>query len=398
MFSFNKKLDENLKNYMGFNSSRNYRVLIKCKKFEDSIEKKILSYKGTIIRRIDNCKIICAKLNSKSINRLLEYPEVEYICLDQYFNLCGSSVQTANKVRLSTKLKISGKNVGIGVIDSGVYPHRDLTTPYNRISTFIDLINGLTYPYDDNGHGTCTCGIIAGNGESSNGLYKGIAPESEIYCFKAFNALGKGYASDVLYALNELILLSEKHNIKVLCLPFEAPTYDKFIFSAFDNLLNQAVKLGITSILPSGSNLSDEGSITGIALSRNCITISGIDTTSKIKPYSYSSMGAPKKDYKPNFCAACVDIVSLNCNTSYISEKNNTRIFAPKLTSSYRSFSGTSISAAYIAGVCALLYDLNPSLSFDDIISLLSASSEGLDLSSTIQGEGLINLNKLFKK
>ena len=398
MFSLNKKLDPNLKTYMGFNNSRSYRVLVKCRNFQDSIEKKILSYKGLLIRKIDSCNIICAKLNSKSINRLLEYPEVEYICLDQYFNLCGISVQTANKVRLSNKLSLSGKGVGIGIIDSGVYPHRDLTFPFNRILSFTDLINGLSYPYDDNGHGTCTCGIIAGNGESSNGIYKGIAPYADIHLFKAFDKLGKGYASDVLFALNELILLSDKHNIKVLCLPFESLTYDKFIFSAFDTLLKKAVDLGITPVLPSGSNTSDEGSITGIALSKNCITISGLDTTSQTKPYDYSSIGAPKKDFKPNFCAACVDVVSLNCDTSYLSERNNIRVYAPKLASSYKSFTGTSISAAYIAGICALLYESNPTLSFDDVTSLLVASSESLELPYSAQGEGYINLNKLFKK
>lgn len=397
MFSFNKKLDSNLKNYIEFNNSRSYRVLIKYKNFQDSIEKRISSYKGTVIRKIDVCNIICAKLNSQSINRLLEYPEIEYICLDQYFTLCGISVQTANKVRLDKNINVSGRGVGIGIIDSGVYPHRDLTSPFNRIATFTDLINGLIYPYDDNGHGTCTCGVIAGNGESSNGIYKGIAPNCDLHVIKAFDRLGKGYISDVLFALNELIAMSPKYNIKILCLPFESLTHDKFIFSLFNKLLKQAIDLGITPVLPSGSN-SCEGSIMGIALSKNCITVSGLDTTSKAVPYKYSSTGAPKKDSKPNFCAACVDIVSLNCNTSYISEKNNTKIYAPKLSSSYKSFSGTSISAAYISGICALLYELTPTLSFDDITSLLTASSESLELLFSEQGEGYINVNKLFKK
>lgn len=397
MFSLNKKLDSNLKSYMEFNTSRSYRVLIKCRNFQDSIEKRISSYKGTVIRNINIDNIICAILNSQSINRLLEYPEIEYICLDQFLNLCGISIQTANKVRLDNTINASGRGVGVGVIDSGVYPHRDLTTPFNRISTFSDLINGLTYPYDDNGHGTCTCGVIAGNGEASNGIYKGIAPNSNLHVIKAFNKLGKGYVSDVLYAINELIAMSPKYNIKILCLPFESLNHDRFIFSLFDKILKKAIDSGIIPVLPSGSGVI-EGSIVGIALSKNAITVSGLDTTSKTVSYEYSSTGAPKKDFKPNFCAACVDIVSLNCNTSYISEKNNTKLYAPKLSSSYTSFSGTSISAAYISGICALLYELNQTLSFDDIVSLLTASSDSLDLPINEQGEGYINLNKLFKK
>ena len=202
MLSLTKKIYLDLKNYMGFNSSRSYRILIKCRNFKDSIEKKVTSYKGIVIRSIEPCNIICAKVNAQAINRLLEYPEVEYICLDQHLSLCGISVQSANRVRLSNKIDASGRGVGIGIIDSGVYPHKDLTTPFNRISTFIDLINDFSYPYDDNGHGTCTCGIIAGNGESSNGIYKGLASRADLHVIKAFDNSGKGYVSDVLYELN----------------------------------------------------------------------------------------------------------------------------------------------------------------------------------------------------
>ena len=157
MFSFNKKMDSNLKNCILAKPYNNYRVIIKYKKFQDSLIKKISSYKGEVISNINHCKLISARLNSKGIQRLLEYPEVEYICFDEYLFLCGMSVSTANKVKISSKIPIKGKGIGVAIIDTGVYPHPDLITPYNRIVTFTDLINGLSYPYDDNGHGTCTC-------------------------------------------------------------------------------------------------------------------------------------------------------------------------------------------------------------------------------------------------
>ena len=226
MFSSTKKLDPNLKFLLASSSMKEYRILIQYRNFSDSISKKIRSYRGNIIRKIESCNIICAQLRAKSIHLLLEYPEVKYICLDQYFFLCGMSIPTANKVRISHKLSLYGRGIGVGIIDSGVYPHRDLTYPFNRIITFVDLINEHPYPYDDNGHGTCTCGIISGNGSSSNKIYTGVAPESTIHCFKAFDKLGKGYASDVLFALEELINISDQYNIKVICLPFESLNYN----------------------------------------------------------------------------------------------------------------------------------------------------------------------------
>ena len=399
MFSSTKKLDPNLKFLLASSSMKEYRILIQYRNFPDSILKKIHSYRGNIIRKIESCNIICAQLRAKSIHLLLEYPEVKYICLDQYFFLCGMSIPTANKVRISHKLSLYGRGIGVGIIDSGVYPHRDLTYPFNRIITFVDLINELPYPYDDNGHGTCTCGIISGNGSSSNKIYTGVAPESTIHCFKAFDKLGKGYASDVLFALEELINISDQYNIKVICLPFESLNYNKFIFILFDLLLKTARLKSIICIVPSGSNKNIDDSITGIALSNNCITISGIDTTSSnVKSYDYSSCGALKKDTKPNFCAACVDVVSLNSNTSYISYKNDSKIHAPKLDNSYKSFSGTSISAAYIAGICTILFEYNPNFTFDDILSLLKVASISLDLPKNQQGEGKVDVNKILKQ
>ncbi len=398
MFSFKSKLELNLKNCMASKSTKNYRVIIKCKNFQENIVKKIPTYKGEVLHCIKDYNLISARLNSKGIERLSEYPEVEYICFDEYFFLCGMSIPTANKVRLSDKSNITGKGIGIGVIDSGVYPHTDLLTPYNKIGSFIDLIDGLNYPYDDNGHGTCTCGIIAGSGESSNKMYCGVAPQSTLHCYKAFDKLGKGFVSDILYALELILLDSEKYNIKVLCLPFELLNYNPFIISCFNSILEQFTIKGIVPVLPSGSNKNIEGSLTGIALCTNCITVSGLDTSSSLKPYAYSSSGLSKKGSKPDLCAACVDIVSLNSNISYISEKNGIKLYPHKLETSYKTFSGTSIAAAYISGLCALLFENNPTLTFKDIVSLLKVSCEELDIPRSFQGDGKVDINKILSK
>ena len=203
MFSFRSKIDSNLKYYMENKVYRKYRVLIKCKNFTKEIAKKISSYRGELIYILEYSNIVCAKLDSRSIERISEYPEVKYISFDEYLHLCGMSVSTANKVYISEKVSLSGKGIGIGIgiVDSGIYPHPDLLSPSNRISSFTDLINNFQYPYDDNGHGTCTAGIIASSGITSNNMYKGIAPRSDIYCYKAFDKCGKGFSSTVLYAI-----------------------------------------------------------------------------------------------------------------------------------------------------------------------------------------------------
>jgi len=49
---------------------------------------------------------------------------------------------------------LTGRGVTIAVLDTGVAPVEDLTTPRNRLIAFVDFVNGRTKPYDDNAHGT----------------------------------------------------------------------------------------------------------------------------------------------------------------------------------------------------------------------------------------------------
>ena len=394
MFFYKNKLDRDLEYFINNNCYKNYRILIKYEHTCNSIIKRISHSRG-FLYNLTCSNIICAKLNSKLILRLLEYPEVKYITLDQYLFLCGMSVTTANNIHFNNDYYLSGNNVGIGIIDSGVYPHPDLLTPSNRIYSFTDLINNLSYPYDDNGHGTSICGIIAGNGQCSNNLYKGIAPHSKLYCYKAFDAHGKGFASDILFSIESLISNSEDFNLKILCLPFELLNPNIFITQAFNSTFLKCISKGITPITASGSISNSSNFINGISTLSSCITIGGIDSTKTLSPYKYSSCGHYKKVNKPDLSAAACNITSLNSDITYISEKDGLKLYPNKLDASYKTFSGTSLAVAFICGISALLYESNPDLTFKDILSILKLSCNLHDLDKKSIGEGIIELSNL---
>src|SRR5262249_16756091 len=107
-------------------------------------------------------------------------------------------------------LGYTGAGVGVAVIDSGVASwHDDLTNrsatqyPYGnqRVSAFVDFVNGQASPYDDDGHGTHVAGIIAGNGYDSNGQKAGVAPDASLAVLKVLDANGAGTISNVILAL-----------------------------------------------------------------------------------------------------------------------------------------------------------------------------------------------------
>ena len=396
MFSFKNKLEPTLRQALLSNLYETYRVIIYCNSLESKTLNKIKSLKCDILRHIPGVNCICAILTSIAIERLLEYPQVAYITFDSYAHLCGNSILASNGVSFQSNYDLTGKGIGIGIIDSGVYPHCDLLNPSNRIKKFVDVVNNLNYPYDDNGHGTFMSGLICGSGYGSKGMYKGVAKNSHLYMIKAFNKLGNGFISDILFSLETIIKESNDFDIKIICLPFETLEPNEFVLSLFSKLFDLAISKNIVIIVPSGSNKNIKSSIRGIATLSNCITVGGYDSIGTPKIYEYSSCGPCKKLDKPNLISACVDICSLISDTQFISEKNGVKLYPPHITNLYTTYTGTSCSAAFISGICALLYENNKDLCFKDTLALLKVSSSLINFPKYMQGAGIVNLEKLL--
>ncbi|MEP6848630.1 MAG: S8 family serine peptidase, partial [Acidobacteriota bacterium] len=93
-------------------------------------------------------------------------------------------------IRLDADERFTGKGVTIAFLDSGFYPHADLTTPSNRIVAYRSLLENdgdlasLFQPDVASWHGMMTSVVAAGNGSLSNGFYRGIAPESDVVLVK----------------------------------------------------------------------------------------------------------------------------------------------------------------------------------------------------------------------
>ncbi|PJI08561.1 MULTISPECIES: S8 family serine peptidase [Clostridium] len=396
MLSLKNKIDPNLDVMFSKNNYKNLRVILHCKKFQDRILSKLKSYKSTVFYSIEAANCICADVSSTSIKRLIEYPEVDYVTLDDLCFICASPSYSTYPSTLKNNTNFSGKGICIGIVDTGVYPHYDLKYPMPKIDGFVDLINNLNYPYDDNGHGTFISGLICGSGRSSKDELKGIAYNSNLYMIKAFEKTGKTYVSSVLKALEILISESSEHNIKIICLPFETFFENHFLLSMFSKLFSLAESKNITIVLPSGGNKNDKNSIRGIAALPNCITVSGINTHAGFKSYTYSSAGPLGKYEKPNLCAPCVDLTSLNSDTGFISERSGMKLYPKELKTPYVNYTGTSCAAAYVSGLLALLLEKNSNLSCKDIKSIVKTSCKLLKIPKWQQGSGIIDINCLL--
>lgn len=390
MFFKSKKISSDLYGFLKENYCDSYRVIIEFKKFHKDFEKTISNLSGKVIRSFNSINILCASLSARSIYRLVEYPEVLAVSLDEFCFLCGMSISTANGINNNTISNLSGKGVNIALIDSGTFPHPDLLTP-SRIIKFTDLINEFKYPYDDNGHGTALSTIISGSGISSKYKFAGIATRSSIISYKVFNQTGKAYFSDVLYSLDLLINDADELNIKLLCMPFESFNTTLKHINYFDLLLEKVISKGIIPLMPTGSN---QNTLSGLANAKNTILVAGLDN--KFNQFDYSSASNNKKAI--NISSRCTNISCGNTIVSYISQRGSAKIYPPKLKELYTNYSGTSVAVAYICGVCALLLEKYPDYTFKDVSSRIELCSKTIpDSKKRFVGDGILDVENFLK-
>lgn len=405
MFKIKNKLSPNLKKAIDINLHDKYRVIIKCGFLLDKMAKKITRSKNTVLRVIPNINCICAILSTRFIERFIEYPEVSYIDLDSFAFCLPCTFETIDienenlylkYIDLSNDLPMNGKGVTVSMISTGIYPNKDLISPENRIVKSIDLLNNLVHPYDNNGMGTYIAGIIGGNGISSNDMIKGVAPRCNFHSIKCFDDNGKGFVGDILQGLSLIKDDANNLNIKVLCLPFEILDYNPFILDLFQQSFDQISNLGITIVVPSGSNENVKNSIMGIATLNNIICVGGLSSLHPPVPFKYSSLGPCHKKKKPDFLAPCCNISTLFFNKKFISEKNGQKVYTPHLPINYAKVTCQAAACAYYSGICALLYEYRNEFTSKDIYSLLKLGASPLELDPEFQCNGIVYLKNII--
>lgn len=133
-----------------------------------------------------------ARVSEPSVHRVSFTPEDSR-------EICWGVAQI-NADDVWTGLGYTGAGVVVGHMDTGVnYNHRDLEDHvWDGGSSYpnhgYDYVNEDDDPMDDNGHGTATAGIVAGDG--TRGSNTGVAPDAQIMALKC-----DGYATDMQQAI-----------------------------------------------------------------------------------------------------------------------------------------------------------------------------------------------------
>lgn len=236
------------------------------------------------------------------------------------------------------------RKVIVAVIDTGVdYNHPDLTASIlrrkkdNSVIGY-DFVNNDADPIDDNGHGTHVAGIIGATMDNEIGI-AGIAPESKIMPLKNLDKFGIGYTSDGVLCVDFAVA----NGAKVINCSWGGDTYSQLLLEA----IQRAAEKGITVVCAAGElNSSLAWYLRYPAaynqFSPNVISVASSNARDRIHPDS-------------NF-GSFVDVFA-----------PGTAILSTVPDNKYGYKTGTSMAAAHVSGIGALMVSKYKKLSIHEI-------------------------------
>ncbi len=244
----------------------------------------------------------------------------------------------------------SGEGVNVCIVDTGMeLDHPDLEG--FDVAGWVDIVQGKSNPYDDNGHGTNMAGILVADGWI-NGVAKGV----NLYVAKALLANGSGYEEDVVSGIDWCI----NQNVNIISLSLGGGQ-DLFPFlgssgRTIEDSVNDATARGIFVIAAAGNDggEDDDGDVASPGSERRVICVGGVtlsgDHWQKSSTGNNGFSALPFKlprgdpDKKPELVAPAKEVPVLNTQGTW------------------SSASGTSAATVYVTGAIALLIEANPEL------------------------------------
>ncbi len=357
-------------------------------------------------------------------------------------------------IPVAERLNADTARVGLGVtmafLDSGFYPHLDLTEPRNRIIAFHDVTDpkaGLSsdnQPQSWDWHGTQTSVTAAGNGFLSDGVYRGLASEAMVALVKVSND-GRITDENIVRGLEWVIANKDRLNIRVVSMSLGGDADVSFRESLVDEAAERAVRAGLTLVVAAGnSGCTDDHRPIPPANSPSVITVGGYNDNNELgarEVDAYCSSFGPTVDgiIKPEIVAPAIWVAApiLPATDAYrraealsiiaaapdyrlqkltghlwreaawpqsmaeaspaeIRELAEAGLSESKVvTTHYQHVDGTSFAAPIVASVVAQMLEANPKLSPAAVKNILVATADrSANLSLQQQGYGVLNARR----
>jgi subtilisin family serine protease len=230
----------------------------------------------------------------------------------------------------------TGDKVLVAVIDSGVDTlHPEIA---GRVAASFDALNSQEPPH---AHGTAMAGAIIAHAQ-----LKGVAPSANILAIRAFGSSGAPAEGTTLVILNA-IDWAVAHGARVINMSFTGPTDPQIARG-----LAAAHKKNVVLVAAAG-NAGAKSPPLFPASDINVIAVTATDSEDKLLPVAnrgkYIALAAP-----------------------------GVAVLAAGPGATYYQTSGTSIAAAHVSGVAALILERKPDLTADGVRKILLSTATDL--------------------
>jgi subtilisin family serine protease len=293
--------------------------------------------------------------------KILEINDVEALSQTIPWSLSDLAIPQAWK-------SSEGEGITIALLDTGMAHHDDLNI--NIDSTSVSLIKNEPSPYDFNGHGTASSGIVVC--ENNNYGIVGVAPKAKILSLKVLNRSGGGSNIIIEKALEYIWKNREKIDIVNMSLGSRNPLSSNGTY-----LIKKITDFGIPIIAAAGNKPKD--GVLYPAKYPEVFAIGAYGFSTERHLADFSAMG-PEIDFAAP---------GMNITTTWLNNQ-------------YAVLQGTSFACPFFSGIIALLLSKNKKenkkLTVQQIKDILIKNS--IDVGEPGRddkfGYGIINIKSLF--
>ena len=348
-------------------------------------------------------------------------------------------------VRLNANPEYTGKGVTVAFLDSGFCQHPDLVTPVNRVVAYEDLSGEFSNESVESWqwHGTQTSVVAAGNGQLSNGTYRGLAHEAELVLVKV-SERGRITEENIARGIKWIIANRERYDIRVLNISLGGDDDVPCSKSIVDQAAEEAIRQGITVIAAAGNSGADGHHSIPPANSPSVITVGGYTDHNRLngsEPGLYHSNFGVTADgtVKPEIVAPAMWVAApilpgtrsyeraealsrlaaavdyelkdlarelkeaaalpervANSDATGIRGYVETALQQDKIVAAhYQHVDGTSFAAPIVASVVAQMIQANPTLTPGAIKNILVSTADRIVSEPVIkQGYGVVNAGR----
>lgn len=359
---------------------------------------------GTVTRNLSIVRGVSADVPSGALSLLEANSSIFQVSPNEKVGFHGTADGTDVTHRIQKVVRatkgwsegITGRGVTVGLLDTGVYNHPDLA---GRVVCGADLTAeaGTEAECQDTfGHGTFMAGLIAGNGASSNGKYKGAAPEARIVSVKASGYDGSTDVSTILAGIQWFVAHKDTYGIRVLNLSLGSDSAQDYRLSPMNYAVERAWDSGLAVVVSAGNSGPDSSTIMKPADDPFVITVGSSNDEGSVAAGDdmvpvFSSRGPTRSNglAKPDVVSPGVHTISLASPGSAIEQKFGS---TAGIEGGYFRGTGTSMSTATVSGAVAQMLQRNPGLTPDQVKFRLMETARAIaEADPQKAGAGLID-------